>query len=46
MDIFADIYENTFSTKEFSQSEQLQDGKLYQLTVEGITCVGSFDHFQ
>lgn len=46
IDLFADIYENTFSTKEFYGSEQLGDGELYQLTVEGITNVGMFDHTQ
>lgn len=46
IDLFADIYENTFSTSEFYGSEQLGDGELYQLTVEGITHVGMFDHTQ
>lgn len=46
MDLFADVYENTFSTKEFDGSEQLGDGELYQLTMEGITHVGLFDHSQ
>lgn len=46
IDLFADIYENTFSTHEFYGSEQLGDGELYQLTVEGITHVGMFDHTQ
>lgn len=46
IDVFADIYENTFSTNNFYGSEQLSDGELYQLTVEGITHVGMFDHIQ
>lgn len=46
IDLFADIYENTFSTSEFYGSEQLGDGELYQLTVEGTTHVGMFDHTQ
>lgn len=46
VDLFADVYENTFSTTEFYGSEQLGDGELYQLTVEGITHVGMFDHLQ
>ena len=44
MNLFADVYENTFSTSEFENSEQLQDGELYQLTMEGITNVGLFDY--
>lgn len=46
INLFADVYENTFSTTEFNGSEQLQDGELYQLTMEGITRVGIFDYCQ
>jgi hypothetical protein len=46
INLYADIYENTFSTNNFYGSEQLSDGELYQLTVEGITHVGIFDHTQ
>lgn len=42
-DLYADIYENTFSSIQFKGSEQLEDGEIYQLTREGITNVGEFD---
>lgn len=42
--LFADVYENTFSTNKFENSEQLRDGELYQLTMEGITNVRLFDY--
>ena len=42
-DLYADIYENTFSSVHFKGSEQLEDGEIYQLTREGITNVGEFD---
>lgn len=42
-ELYADIYENTFSTKKFEGSEPLEDGELYLLTKEGITNVASCD---
>jgi hypothetical protein len=42
-DLYADIYENTFSTTKFEGSEPLEDGELYLLTKEGITNVASCD---
>lgn len=43
IDLYADVYENTFSTNEFYGSENLHDGEVYQLTREGITHVSLFD---
>jgi hypothetical protein len=42
-DIYANIYTNDFSSKQFNDSEPLNDGEIYQLTREGITQVGEFD---
>lgn len=42
-DIYANIYNNTFSSFPFEGSEPLMDGDLYQLTREGITSVSLFD---
>ena len=42
-DLYADIYENAFSTKEFEGSAPLEDGELYLLTKEGTTNVASCD---
>ncbi len=42
-EIYANIYENTFSSIPFEGSEPLLDGDLYQLTREGITTVSVFD---
>lgn len=41
--IYANIYENVFSTKPFDNSELLRDGELYLLTREGMTTVNVFD---
>ena len=41
--LYADIYENTFSSVKFDESSELQDGEIYQLTREGITTVGYFE---
>lgn len=41
--LYANVYNNTFSSVEFKNSEELEDGEIYQLTREGITNVGSFD---
>ena len=41
--LYADIYENTFSSVKFDESTELQDGEIYQLTREGITTVGYFE---
>jgi hypothetical protein len=41
--LYADVYDNTFSTMHFKNSEPLNDGEIYQLTKEGITHVGYFD---
>lgn len=41
--LYADIYENTFSSVQFKDSEELEDGEIFQLTREGITNVSSFD---
>jgi glutamine phosphoribosylpyrophosphate amidotransferase len=43
IDLYADVYENTFSTNQFYGSDNLQDGEVYQLTREGITHVSIFD---
>jgi hypothetical protein len=42
-ELYADIYENTFSTTKFEGLEPLEDGELYLLTKEGITNVASCD---
>jgi hypothetical protein len=42
-EIYANIYDNTFSSFPFEDSEPLMDGDLYQLTREGITAVSIFD---
>jgi len=41
--LYADIYENTFSSVKFDESSELLDGEIYQLTREGITTVGYFE---
>ena len=41
--LFADIYENTFSSVKDKGLETLQDGILYQLTKEGLTTVATFE---
>lgn len=41
--LYADIYNNTFSSVQFKDSEELEDGEIFQLTREGITNVSSFD---
>ena len=42
-ELYADIYDNTFSSKPCEGLEPLNDGELYQLTKEGITHVSFFD---
>lgn len=42
-DLYADIYENTFSSLPFKGGEPLKDGEIYQLTKEGITHIGDCD---
>lgn len=42
-DLYADIYNNSFSSKEVKGFETLRDGEIYQLTREGVTSVGYFD---
>jgi glucosamine 6-phosphate synthetase-like amidotransferase/phosphosugar isomerase protein len=42
--LFADIYSNTFSSVNFSESESLEEGALYHVTPEGLTTVGNFDY--
>jgi len=42
-DLYANIYDNDFSTKEINGFELLNDGEIYQLTKEGITSVAYFD---
>lgn len=42
-EIYANVYDNTFSSMVFKDSESLLDGDLYQLTREGITTVSVFD---
>lgn len=41
--LFADVYDNTFSSVSYKFLESLDEGVLYQLTKEGITQVGAFD---
>jgi hypothetical protein len=43
LDIYANIYENTFSPIKFRDSEELRDGEIYLLTKEGITSVDIFN---
>lgn len=43
-ELYADVYENTFSSEPMKGLEPLQDGELYQLTREGITPVSFFDY--
>lgn len=42
-DLYADVYENTFSSLPFKGGEPLKDGEICQLTKEGITHVGDCD---
>lgn len=42
-ELYADVYENTFSTLPFEGGEPLRDGEIYQLTREGITHIGDCD---
>ena len=42
--VYANIYTCEFSSVKFKGSEPLHEGTLYQITREGITQVGSFDH--
>lgn len=42
-DLYADIYDNSFSSTSFYGAEALSDGELYQLTREGTTPVAQFD---
>ncbi len=42
-DLYADIYDNSFSNEKVGGFELLKDGEIYQLTKEGITTVGYFD---
>lgn len=41
--LFADIYENTFSSVHTQGLDQLEDGTLYQITREGLTTVATFE---
>jgi glucosamine 6-phosphate synthetase-like amidotransferase/phosphosugar isomerase protein len=41
--LFADVYENAFSSVKYKFFDPLDEGILYQITPEGITSVGSFD---
>ena len=41
--LFADIYENTFSSTHTKGLDQLNDGIVYQITQEGLTTVASFE---
>lgn len=41
--LFADIYENSFSSVKYKSLDPLEEGVLYQLTQEGITSIGTFD---
>lgn len=41
--LFADVYENVFSSVKTKKLEPLEEGVLYQITQEGITSIGSFD---
>jgi hypothetical protein len=42
-ELYADIYDNSFSSTSFYGAETLNDGELYQLTKEGTTSVAQFD---
>lgn len=42
-DLYANIYNNNFSSKEISGFDYLNDGEIYQLTKEGVTTVGYFN---
>lgn len=42
--VYANIYTNEFSSVKFKNSEPLKEGMLYQITPEGLTTIGSFDH--
>ena len=41
--LFADIYENDFSSVKHKFFDPIEEGTLYQLTHEGTTVVGTFD---
>lgn len=41
--LFANLIDNEFSSVKFKNSEELKEGVLYMITVEGITAVSSFD---
>lgn len=41
--IFANLIDNDFSSVEFSSSEPLEEGVVYEITQEGITSVANFD---
>jgi predicted glutamine amidotransferase len=41
--LFADIYENSFSSVKHMSFDPLEEGVLYQITQEGITSIGTFD---
>lgn len=41
--IFANLVENDFSSVQFSGSEPLEEGVVYEITQEGITSVANFD---
>jgi glucosamine 6-phosphate synthetase-like amidotransferase/phosphosugar isomerase protein len=41
--LFADVYENEFSSTKYKSFESLEEGTLYQLTPEGITGIRNFD---
>ena len=41
--LFADVYDNAFSSVCHNSLESLEEGTLYQLTKEGITGVATFD---
>jgi len=42
--LYADIYNNEFSSTKHANFEPLKEGVLYQITPEGITSVSVFDH--
>jgi glucosamine 6-phosphate synthetase-like amidotransferase/phosphosugar isomerase protein len=41
--LFADVYENSFSSTKYKFFDPLEEGTLYQITHEGITSIGNFD---
>ena len=41
--LFADIYENSFSSTKYKFFDPLEEGLLYQITHEGITSIATFD---